>query len=844
MVDNILPSNYALDYDLDLESWNYTLKESIDFYLIKKSNTITLNSLDLNIISAHVIREKERFESTSITYDTKKEEVVFEFPISIGQGVCKLELVIHGTACEKPHGMYRVIDEENRRSICTQFEAVDARRAFVLADDPKQKATFDIAITCPTALTALSNMAHVSTHQVDAARTRWQFARTPLLPSYTIAWVVARLDSLTTRTANGCDLRVWTTPGRTEQGAFALQTAVGAFAYLEKRLGQFYMPKCDMVVVPSFAFGAMENAGLVTFRDSCLLTSASSTLQDRQRVAMVVSHELAHMWFGNLVSCSDWEQLYLNEGFAEVLGYEIVAHLHPEWQYMVQFVSEVTFSGLSLDALKSTHPIHCSISSPREIDEIFDDITYSKAASVVRMLRGHIGEEAFFQGLHAYMHRHAFSCTDGHHLWRALSDEAGFEVGPVVHNWIHSPGHPLVTATLDNGHLVLTQRRFGSDGPERWEIPLVVTVGGEDIRVLMSEDNEETRLPLPELSDDTTVLINAGAYVFCRVKYGPALLPRIERALAAGELGALETLYLANNALATTQTLDVDPVDSYRLLLAAAQGCRIRDGSAPQPSHAAWRVILGEFSRLHGLLNTPATVSLVGRMSRMALDLVGQGPVDGEQEASQVIRRTAVTCLLRIGDQPTIDRLLQQWATGVIPSAMKAPLFWAAATTPEGREQVQQAVKDAAGVDPAAYGAALRALGHAATSAGTYEACERAWQFAVDHVRPTNFISMVASLSHPLSVSHTWSLMQRDWSKLIKLIPDNHCGRIADIVSGGMNTKEDAAAFEAFFGKGGNMLASMRMTIPQCLERINKNAIFRGVLESPEFTSALNEMAK
>ncbi|KAI5295685.1 hypothetical protein KEM52_000557 [Ascosphaera acerosa] len=393
-------------------------------------------------------------------------------------------------------------DGEHHYMLSTQFEACDARQAFPCFDEPNLKATFDFEMEIPKGLTALSNMPVKETRA--GANDKLEvvsFQTTPIMSTYLLAWALGDFEYVEAMTerkykdGKPIPVRIYTTRGLKDQAQFAVSYAHRTVDYFSEVFDVDYpLPKMDMLAVHEFASGAMENWGLVTYRTTAILfEEGKSDSRYKNRVAYVIAHELAHQWFGNLVTMDWWNELWLNEGFATWVGWLAIDHFHPEWQIWSQFVAEATQSAEELDSLRASHPIEVPVKNALEVDQIFDKISYLKGSSVIRMLAIHLGRRTFLKGVSDYLKQHAYGNAKTSDLWDALSKASGQDVNAQMDDWIRKIGVPLVTVKedpKDMGTLHLSQKRFLSSGdckPEEdettWYIPLAVRSGIDNFRL-------------------------------------------------------------------------------------------------------------------------------------------------------------------------------------------------------------------------------------------------------------------------------------------------------------------------------------------------------------------------
>ncbi|CAN0238386.1 unnamed protein product [Scytosiphon promiscuus] len=328
----------------------------------------------------------------------------------------------------------------------TQFEATDARRAFPCWDEPAIKARFELEVLAPLDRRVVSNTPVMMSNEETVVlpsgrkerRRRWRFAETPVMSTYLLALVVGEFDFVSAYNASGVLTTVYTPVGKAEQGRFALHVASKALEYYAETVFKVPYPlqKSDLLAIPDFAAGAMENWGCVTYREARLLVhEATSSTSTKKAIARTVCHELAHQWFGNLVTMEWWDALWLNEGFARYMEFVAVDHIFPEWDIWSDFDSMVFPQAMALDALVASHPIEVKVDNPDQINEIFDAISYAKGASVIRMLAGHLGVDEFMQGIHDYLVKHSYGNARSDDLWTALGNATGKDVATLMDTW-------------------------------------------------------------------------------------------------------------------------------------------------------------------------------------------------------------------------------------------------------------------------------------------------------------------------------------------------------------------------------------------------------------------------
>eukprot|EP01113_Clastostelium_recurvatum_P035977 TRINITY_DN5071_c0_g1_i1.p1 TRINITY_DN5071_c0_g1~~TRINITY_DN5071_c0_g1_i1.p1 ORF type:complete len:860 (-),score=219.67 TRINITY_DN5071_c0_g1_i1:867-3155(-) len=473
-------------------------------------------------------------------------------------------------------GFYRskyIVDGEERWMATTQFEATDARKAFPCWDEPAVKAIFEITLVVPTNRVALSNMDPVAEAPFGEGKKKIAFAPSPIMSTYLVAFIVGEFDYVESSTKEGVRVRIYTPVGKKDTGRFALDVGTKTLSYFTDYFGIAYpLPKCDMVAIADFSAGAMENWGLITYREVALLIDETSTIQQKQRVAYVVAHELAHQWFGNLVTMEWWSQLWLNEGFATFVGNLATNHLFPEWDIWTLFVNDYLFSALSLDGLRSSHPIEVDVRSSSQISEIFDAISYNKGSCVIRMLETYLGEQSFKQGLHVYLKRHTYGNAVTEDLWAALAETSGKDVKGFMGTFTSAMGYPVVSVRpgAQDGTLEVQQTRFLSNGDKDdsgtvWSVSLEVRSEAGATNAIFNSASGQIQVPNGVYKKDKWLKVNAGQSGFYRVKYSEDMLAKLLSPLRELALPPVDRLGILGDSFAlsragsmqTSQALDI-----------------------------------------------------------------------------------------------------------------------------------------------------------------------------------------------------------------------------------------------------------------------------------------------
>jgi puromycin-sensitive aminopeptidase len=618
---------------------------------------------------------------------TERCVLAFTRPLPVGEG--RLHLRFAGVLNDKLRGFYRARYRDTagewRWLAATQFEATDARRAFPCWDEPEFKAVFATTLVVDPALQAISNTAPLA-ERLQAGRRVVRFADTIAMSTYLVAFVVGQLEATEPVLVGKTPVRVWCVPGKKPLTRFGLGVAAASLRFFEDYYARPYpADKLDLIAIPDFAAGAMENLGAITFRETALLVDeATATHQEKERVADVVAHENAHMWFGDLVTMRWWNGLWLNEAFATFMEMLAVDDYRPDWQRWTTFGASRS-AAFVVDGLWSSRPVEFPVTSPQDAEAMFDVLTYEKGASVLRMLEQFIGPEVFRAGVRHYLERHAYGSTETTDLWQSLGAASGLDIPGIMDGWVYRPGYPLVTATRDGPALVLRQQRFcylpmtakGEQAPP-WRVPVQVrfhTEGGQAVvRALL--DGPRLRLDAPP--DMTMVLVNEGGHGFYRVHYEPALLARLLDRLP--ELAPIERFNLVNDAWAAVLAGLMRLADYLDMTV------RFQD----ERDRNVWSVLLGSFATLARIAledDRPGLQRLVrSRLGRAVAEL-GWQPAPGEGPLTGQLRGDLLRAAGTLGEDAMVQALAARvYAAGAADAGvLSAAIAVVAHTGDEGR---------------------------------------------------------------------------------------------------------------------------------------------------------------
>jgi puromycin-sensitive aminopeptidase len=843
----VKPSNYNISLTPDLTKFTFAGTVEIDVDVLAATSTVKINAKELVISAFSATNSSGTRLDGKISLDEETEIATITFDGTLGKGAWKLAAVFTGILNDKLKGFYRSIwtDEQgNKHTIATtQFESTDARRAFPCFDEPEFKATFDVTLTVPEELTALSNGAIIKSEAVGNGLKAVSYERTMKMSTYLVCFCIGEFVSSKPVMVNGIETRVWCVPGKEDMTAFALRAAAFATDHYEK---YFEIPypggkKIDHIAIPDFASGAMENLGLITYRETALLLNEkTATHAERTRVAVVVLHELAHMWFGDLVTMSWWNGLWLNESFATFMENLCLDAWQPTWNVWDEFgLSRAAAS--RVDALKSTHPIECAVNHPDEAAQLFDVISYEKGCSVLYQIHQYIGAETFRRGIAIYLKKHSYGNTETHDLWDALEeackaaaaesgDAAPVPVREIMDRWVFTAGHPVVEVkTKDGTSVELTQRPFkflnDSSDTTLWPIPVTLRAkleGKDEIverKFLMSEKSH-----VEKLGDNAKVewvVVNSGGSGFYRVVYDKALAATLS-ANVMENLSAIERFNLVNDAWACVRS-GILPTPDYIEMVKLF-------GAEEDPN--VWAIITSSLGHLHSLVkddHRKALADVVRNLVKPTVDRLGYAPVGKDESVqSRQLRGSLIGVLGTIGGdeevQKKADELFSQWKAdkqSVDSNVVPALVGILAHNGDEARYneffELSKAAQSPQEVQRFLF--ALARFRDGGLLDKTINKC------LTDDVRTQDAPYLYANvLGNEIAASAAWNYMKANWANMVARYPENGVVRMCGAVAG-LDTAELEAEVKAFFAA--NQVKSGDMAVAQALEQLRINVLMR-----------------
>ena len=831
--DTNQPRRYRITLAVNPAEQAFTGTVVIKLAITQPTTRVTLHALELTVHRAEIEAGGRRW-TAAISEDAGTETITLTVSDSLPIGDATLTINYTGTLNKQLRGLYEgraTIDGRTEPCVFTQCEATDARRIFPCFDEPAQKARFQLTALIPAHLTALSNMP-VRVERVDGATKRVEFEETPVMSTYLFALAVARLEAKTA-VIDGCRVSIAATPGQLRYADFAMEVASAALPRLNDYFGLRYpLAKLDLVALPDFAMGAMENWGAIFFRDSRLLVDpALASTATKRVVANVIVHEIVHQWFGNLVTMQWWDDLWLNESFATWLAVKIVDDWRPEWNSWMEFQQEKQVP-LNLDALETTRPIIAEVTNAAQIEELFDPLTYEKGAAVLRMIEQFLGQAPFRDGIRRYIAAHQYGNAPAADLWSALEASSGQPVRSIAHNWFAQAGYPLVTVDMTGPRTVrIEQRRFrvnagAAASPQQWPVPVILkyadSAGTATKPFLLTTPSAD--VTLPGAGPLTWLYGNAGASGFYRSLHAPPLRKMLGAALT--RLEPTERISLLDDlwALSQSGTLSITEVmetltglagDSSRVVVQAATSYleTITDQLTPpdqQPAIAS--VTTGWFESLWrrvgwGAANDDDEVRLARAACLWALGRVAR---------SEALLREAATRFEQwIIDPASIDPTLAtplarlRATTGDAAQFERFLKLLTDAPTPEARDRYLLALSDFP--DPAL---ARRYLDF---SLGDGVRSQDGW-------KPLRYL--LGQAAHPTVQAEAWRFMQAHWDTL-----QEKCGSVgATRMFQGLRhvwRREWEAEVRQFFDTPSHRIAAGERALAQTLEFIRVGIAFK-----------------
>ena len=816
----VLPRHYAVTLEPELTQAVFRGNVTISVDVLEATDCIILNAIELSIVSVLLDQYPVAFQLEEST-----QRLIIKAPTQPGRATVDIEF--EGTLNDKLRGFYRstYTDDAGTDHViaCSQMQSTDCRRVFPCFDEPDFKATFGITLVVDDGLMAVSNGPEIARRQLPSGRLAVTFGETIPMSTYLVAVIVGKLEATAPVDVLGTPLRIVHVPGKGHLTGLALDVGTVALEWFQ---GYYAIPypghKVDMIALPDFAAGAMENLGCITYREALLLLDPQTSTQiEQQAVADVVSHELAHMWFGDLVTMRWWNGIWLNEAFATFMEVMAVDVFRPEWKRWTNFSLERT-DAFEIDSLETTRTVEFEVNAPSDCDGMFDVLTYQKGGALLRMLQQYLGEERFRQGVNQYLHEHSYANTETSDLWDSIEavtagDGGNEPVRKMMDSWIWQAGYPLVSASLVNQDLVLTQQRFSfspeATDPTIFVTPVAVRVGDDTHMVLL--DSAETRLHIGETTD--AVVVNAGGQGFFRVAYTHELRVRLATNVLA-QMDTVERYNLVDDASAACVAGRLPAADLFTFL----------EAFSDERELAVWQAITNVLHRLYRLIDGAALVPFQARVRLLlnpAIAELGWSPRDGEGDLQAKLRGLLVSTAAVVGADAEIRHrcraILDSDPSRVDPELLAASTIVVASSGDEHDfNRFIDGYRSAATPQEQ-----LRNL-YALAEFDDAKLIERACEFAFgSEVRSQNAPFILARcIANRAHGALAWTIVRKNWDVANARFPNSSIIRMIDPVRM-LSTPSLVADVQGFFAE--HPIAQSMNTMAQVLERQRVNGAVR-----------------
>jgi len=813
---------YVLRIEPDMRTFTFNGYEEAEIVIRKGSRSIVLHSKEIEINEAFAYYKGEKLKA-KVSFNTKNETVKLTLPKEVS-GMIKLEISFKGTNNDGMYGFYRssyVVNGKKEYMLTTQFEPADARAAFPCIDEPSAKAVFDLTLVVEKGLDAISNMPAKSVEEHNG-KTEFHFMETPRMSTYLLYMGVGRFDYLEDKLGR-LKIRVATTPGKRALAGIAIEFAKKAIAYYQKYFGIDYpLPKVDLIAIPDFAAGAMENWGAITFRESALLGDKNSSVADRQRIAEVVMHELAHQWFGDLVTMRWWDDLWLNESFATFMSYKAMDNIYPEWKIGLGYAVEVFGTALGADALRNTHPISVNVNSPAEINSIFDEISYEKGGSILHMLESYVGNSVFRGGLHRYLVAHRFGNAKKDDLWLAIDEEArkrGAAKGAarIMREWIDREGYPVVIERRSGSGFAISQKRFlisGYAGAKPWPIPLSYITDKGIGKMLMQSSTAH-------IENAKWIKLNYGLASFHRSSYDKDVLSELGAMVKSRSIKGLDAWSLVSDIFAYTRS-GLMPLKEYISF--------VRDYcmNVDYPSNTELISQLNFLSSLSYRRKYFDEVNALRRdFANAIIKKLGLSARKGDSSIDAKLRGAALYAAGISGDKGAVSFASKMFRKGIrnIDADLKSAVYAIVARNGSNKDfdSIVKLYKDESRPDEK-----VRLLGSLG-SFGSAALLRKALAFSnSEYVKLQDSMRIPAvAASNPFSRGILWEWTKGNWRSFMKKYSEGAHMLQRFVIN--LSYVSDAATRDeiaSFFSKRENRRADIERSVRQTLERIDANMRF------------------
>lgn len=821
---NFVPSQYYITIEPDLSRLEFSGREIISARVEKPTNVIRLNAKGLVVSDAKVISGLDTFKA-KILYNQKEETVELHLDEKVS-GTVDVHIAFSGKHGDAMQGFYKSTYKANGAQaniVTTHFEPTSARAAFPCIDEPDFKARFNISMVVDTNLRTLSNMHIEDVTDVGGGKKLVRFHPTPVMSTYLVYMGVGDFESVSSEIRQDFKASVVATPGKLGYVQLPLEYTKKLIPFFEDYLGiQIPLKKMDLIAVPDFSAGAMENWGAITFRESAILVNNGSSIRIKHYVADVISHELAHQWFGNLVTMKWWDDTWLNEGFATFMGKKAVARTLPEFEADLLFRDSVISVALRADASRYARPVSKMVGLPKEIKAMFDSISYEKGASVLCMLEDLLGEDTFRKGLQGYLKMRQYGSATKESFFdamnkAAIADGKSLPIARFMEAWISKPGYPVIEVSKTADGFKLKQSRFLLAGEEKgtWPVGLNYYTSSGNAKVIM--DTEETEIK----GASGWIKLNSGQKGLYRVMYPPEMLKELGEQIKSGKMGTVDTWGLLNDMLAFTKTGRME-LDQYLNF--------VKDYCTDVKYPASSSVLEGlgwAFTATKGMKHNESVRDTILLFAVPLLGRLGWETSAGERATDTLLRGSVIGLLGNIGHQETVTKAHQLFAdssTGaMLDTNIVPPVYAIVARTGDERVFNIFIERYRSEADVERRLAALRAL----SMFENPELKKRAKEFSMSKEVRSQDSSLIPILITQLDPEGAWTLIKDNWHAL-----KDYQGMISFL--GGINKPELRDEIKRFFEGPEPPSTELKLVVERVLEQIDVNIAFTSRLRLRE----------
>uniref|UniRef100_A0A0K2TW69 Aminopeptidase n=1 Tax=Lepeophtheirus salmonis TaxID=72036 RepID=A0A0K2TW69_LEPSM len=820
-----VPSHYDLFLKTCYETWKSIGRVDVFFSLETALDVIEMNAMEMEIKSAK-IRNGPTSVCTRMSVDHQTLQI--EFPCgSLLPGEHVLEIEFVSEISKSLKGFYRCGNGSDP-ILCTQFESTSARLCFPCWDEPAFKATFSISVEAPKGKTVLCNTQIEKEVPGEGSSITYHFEKTPIMSTYLVAIVIGNFDMIEAKTKQNVLVRVFAPLGKSSQAQLTLDTTIKSIEFYNDFFKIDYpLSKCDVVGVPEFSALAMENWGLIIFRDSYILYDPNVTSAHKKRDTIAtITHEIAHQWFGNLVTMEWWTHLWLNEGFASFMGNICAMKIYPEMDFNVDFVVYYLKNSLKLDALKNSHPIEMNVEDPDEVEEIFDEISYDKGCSILRMLYHFMGDEEFRNGLCHYFQKFAHKNTVTEHLWQALETTSFKGIEEMMFTWVNQIGFPLVSVSshFENKSLTLTlsQEKFNIDGSksadgEKWIIPVsVITENDQKPQNFLMEDN---KFEIVVNNPGQWFKLNSDCVGFYHVNYDIKDLNNLKTPIASKLLGEIDRFNLWNDIFSLVEGGKMSTVSALKFL----------DAFKEEDTYSVWNNIIDSCHRISSIIMDqtyyPNYLKYVVNVMTNIYNQVGWEALPGESEKQKLLRPSLIKRMGLSGHEGAIEEARRRFdlhfnGSKNIEANLRNPIYSIVMAHGDKNTLKQMLTMYRKEDQEEEKERIASVLGFVRDK----DVLMDVWDFCTSsEVRTCDSVLLLASFSTNIVGRQLfWDLFKKNNSFFLMNQPVQLYIRLVELVSSGLYTYEKADEVEAYFKE--NNISHIQRTIDRCVEKIRMKA--------------------